>query len=776
MALAIDASTPAIATNSVGATAPLTTASFTPPANSLLLVRWAGNSVGGVNPSAPTITDSLGTPLTYNLVAWQSRADSPTVDGQSAAWWAKVSSSTAMTVTVTSGVSGSTNRQAALHVTVLTGHDTTTPIGASGKAGSASAAAIAQSYTATTTGGWGFIVDCDWDDKGAETAGTGCTLTNGGSNSIPGQISYGFLRRTSADDTAGGSNTLNVTLPGTSTTLSWVYIEVVPPGSASLPPWNPQRAVPARDPGESWWLQRSGRFADLVATAANDLALPLLVPEHQRSEYAWSTLVSRRMVPQQRTYYDPTLLNTAQLENELLGGGDERRRRNYPADFVDRREVPQQRAYISPPDLLNTALLENELLGSATTALRANTAAYEYSRREVPQQRLYISPPDLLTTALLENELLGGATYEQRYNTASAYTDRREVPQQRRYISPPDLLSTAQLENELLGGSTTWWRASTAATNADRREVPQQRLYISDPSFYPTTTPTDPLTVAWGAGGPLWWLYNTAAAQVSRREMPQQRAYVSDPSLLLSALLENELLGGGDSWRHQFAALFANRRETVQQRVYNDLTLLAEMPFFGDAARRLMVALLRDQRLPLQLRPLFPAGSTVPTLIFLARAHRATPRWETSDASRRWLVGDAEDRWVAEEVSARWLAADAPTRWEVPVSTDRTISSGSLELFPVTVRAVNAGALVDISATTVTMAFTQDGDTVPPTAFFAASWATDTSASETRYEARCLIGPGGAVTLTAGIWQSWVKVASAPETPLIRGPLLTIVD
>lgn len=230
MALAIDASTPAVVTQTNGAVATVTTASFTPPANSLLLIRWAANSDGGTNPSTPTITDSLGAHLTYTLIDWESRANSPARDGQAAQWWAAVGSSAAMTVTVTSGVAVLTNRQAALHVTVLTGQDAV-PIGAHGKAGSTSTASIAQPYTAQATSGWGFIAISDWDDKGAETAGSGCTLTNGGSGSIPGQISYGFLRRTLADDSNGVSNTLNVTLPGgSSTNLSWVYAEVLPAG------------------------------------------------------------------------------------------------------------------------------------------------------------------------------------------------------------------------------------------------------------------------------------------------------------------------------------------------------------------------------------------------------------------------------------------------------------------------------------------------------------------------------------------------------------------
>ena len=225
MALAIDASTPAIATQTNGATATVATASFTPPSSSLLLIRWSGNSQINTAPGAPSITDNLGAHLTYTLVDWQSRADSPTRDGQAATWWAVVGSSAAMTVTVTNAAS-SGNRHAALRVEVITGADTTTPIGAHGKTGSVNTAAIAQSYTASATSGWGRIVATDWDAGAAMTAGTGCTLEGSGT---PGSaVTYGFVRRTTADDSVGVSNTLNVTLGATSTNVAWTWSEVLP--------------------------------------------------------------------------------------------------------------------------------------------------------------------------------------------------------------------------------------------------------------------------------------------------------------------------------------------------------------------------------------------------------------------------------------------------------------------------------------------------------------------------------------------------------------------
>jgi hypothetical protein len=230
VALAIDGSTPAVATNTSTTVATITTASFTPPAGALLLVMWAGDTQASVTPGTPTITDNLGAHLTYTLVDHRKLTDTPTgVDGQAAVWWAVVGSSAAMTVTVTSGTASGA-RESALKVVVITGQHAT-PIGAHGTSGTKSAASIAQSYTGTASSNWGFIAICDWDLKGAETAGTGCTVIN--SANVASAISYGFLRRTTADGTNGGSTTLNVTIPTTSTNLCWCYVEVVPAATAA---------------------------------------------------------------------------------------------------------------------------------------------------------------------------------------------------------------------------------------------------------------------------------------------------------------------------------------------------------------------------------------------------------------------------------------------------------------------------------------------------------------------------------------------------------------
>lgn len=218
MSLVIDASSPAVKT-SVAFTA--TTASFTPPDGALLVVAFSGNSTGGANPAAPTITDSLGAHLTYALSNWRSRADSSPagINGQVAMWTAAVGTGVSMTVSVTCALA-----ELAVKVWVITGADPS-PIGTSGEAASASASAISQSYTAAATSGQGFAVACDWDAGGTMTAGSGCTVDAG---NVATQFDYAFVNRSVDDDTVGVSNLLSVTLPGSSTNLSWCWVELVP--------------------------------------------------------------------------------------------------------------------------------------------------------------------------------------------------------------------------------------------------------------------------------------------------------------------------------------------------------------------------------------------------------------------------------------------------------------------------------------------------------------------------------------------------------------------
>lgn len=225
MTLQIDASTPAVATNASNIVKTVVTGTFTPADGSLLLPLWAGNATLNNNPGTPTIADSLTN--SYTLLDWQSRADSPTVNGQAADWYTVIGTGSPMTVTVTSGTAAS-EFQSALGVQVITGQDPINPIGVHGKNGSGSTNTVSQSFTASVTGSWGFLVVTDWDSLGSMSAGSGCSLIATGTVPTT-QISYGIFSRTSPDGVAGASTTLVANLAGTSSNVSWTYVEIVPP-------------------------------------------------------------------------------------------------------------------------------------------------------------------------------------------------------------------------------------------------------------------------------------------------------------------------------------------------------------------------------------------------------------------------------------------------------------------------------------------------------------------------------------------------------------------
>lgn len=102
------------------------------------------------------------------------------------------------------------------------------------------------------------------------------------------------------------------------------------------------------------------------------------------------------------------------------------------------------------------------------------------------------------------------------------------------------------------------------------------------------------------------------------------------------------------------------------------------------------------------------------------------------------------------------------------------MSSGSTEYVLVPVSGTAAGAAVDLSATTVKMAFVVADATPASGDLHAADWETDSTTVPPTYYARCLVGPDGDVVLPAGAYGVWVQVTDSPEKPLIPCGLLTV--
>src|SRR6266576_2440137 len=96
------------------------------------------------------------------------------------------------------------------------------------------------------------------------------------------------------------------------------------------------------------------------------------------------------------------------------------------------------------------------------------------------------------------------------------------------------------------------------------------------------------------------------------------------------------------------------------------------------------------------------------------------------------------------------------------------MSSLDLQYVPAEVTLRDSGLPVNVSGDTVTMAFPLTEVAPVGGDFKAATWETDATATPTRYLARCLVGPSGTVTLTAGLYDIWVKVSHSPELAVLQ--------
>ena len=156
--LALDASSPAVV-KKAGTT--LTTASFTPPAGSVLVISAQSN--GNSDVKSISVSDNLSSHLTYTQAQVKGNT---TNDVYAKLYWAPVTTSRAMTVTATIG--GNSGDYGMLSVLVFTGANTAAPIGASG-GGRGATGAISDTYTSTAAGSWGWLATGDWAQKGVPT-------------------------------------------------------------------------------------------------------------------------------------------------------------------------------------------------------------------------------------------------------------------------------------------------------------------------------------------------------------------------------------------------------------------------------------------------------------------------------------------------------------------------------------------------------------------------------------------------------------------------------
>ena len=225
--LAIDPSTPStIQSNSQT----LTTSTFTPPAGSELYIYVglnsntstdSANSLSQKN-SITNITDNLSSHLTYTQQAEQGAANGN--DALTYLYTAPVTTSQPMTVSVTQESADQPVSYAMLKVIVVTGANTSNPVGVKG-GGRGATGTVSGTYTTTTAGSLGWLFYSDWNAQAIPTAGSGQSVYK--SYLVSGQDTYAIVQQNSPSS-AGASVTMNTVAPTSGAQTSYIYFEMLP--------------------------------------------------------------------------------------------------------------------------------------------------------------------------------------------------------------------------------------------------------------------------------------------------------------------------------------------------------------------------------------------------------------------------------------------------------------------------------------------------------------------------------------------------------------------
>lgn len=131
--------------------------------------------------------------------------------------------------------------------------------------------------------------------------------------------------------------------------------------------------------------------------------------------------------------------------------------------------------------------------------------------------------------------------------------------------------------------------------------------------------------------------------------------------------------------------------------------------------------------------------------------------------------------WSARPAAPRWTCGPFQARWKVTMTLFKPVAAISLECVNVLWLSDLDGTSVDPTGQTsgepalpVQMAFPQSSGNysapAEPSVWYTASWLLNGTGRG--YVAQALVGPGGLVTLTAGLsFDVWSKVTASPEVP-----------
>lgn len=130
--------------------------------------------------------------------------------------------------------------------------------------------------------------------------------------------------------------------------------------------------------------------------------------------------------------------------------------------------------------------------------------------------------------------------------------------------------------------------------------------------------------------------------------------------------------------------------------------------------------------------------------------------------------------WVNSPAETQWKSEDTYTDWGVSVATIG-FSHLSTEYVLVPISATKNGAAYDPTGDTVQFAFMPTPTQVPQVSDWqTGTWDTTSGNPIYPYNAKCLVGPGGTITLGIGNYVIYVKITDSPEVPVLVGGYLQI--
>lgn len=226
-AITVDASTPVRFSGAPAEGVPITSASFTAPANSVLIacVHGDDNSV----PLTFTVADTGS--LQWTLRASRGLADAGAVDGHASVYTAVTTSAVARTVSVTRVEDSLGTDEISAKVYVVTGASTASPVATVGEGSSGSNSITPTLFNASPNGSYAFVCGTDWNSNGVPVSSD---LTVDGSDQTGISSLAGYKQLTTS-----GAQTGNLDAAGAAAaSWNWVALAITPRSNLAKPPNN----------------------------------------------------------------------------------------------------------------------------------------------------------------------------------------------------------------------------------------------------------------------------------------------------------------------------------------------------------------------------------------------------------------------------------------------------------------------------------------------------------------------------------------------------------